>query len=137
MIGELDRLLHPTDAPTPGGMTVAVVAMQPERTLRRARQAMAMAESAALLREHTPDEATVLEALTAWLAHHLDAPLAPEWVAILASDGRDWFWWSAEVSGPTEITLTLQLEGFPVSGFSALRALLIGCGAAEVTQNRR
>ena len=115
MNDELIRLRAPDCSQPPWGMTVAVTAPAPAATLAATRAAM-------------------IRALTgAPLGHDL----APERAAILSGDRRDWMWWSAAIVGSDQIDLVLALEGFPASGFDALRDLLIACGATAVAQTRR
>lgn len=115
MTDELARLRAPDDAPPPWGMTVSVTTPTPAATLAAARAAM-------------------IRALTGQPLGH---DLAPEREATLSSDLRDWMWWSAVIVGPDQLDLVIALEGFPVSGFDALRDLLTACGATAVEQTRR
>ncbi len=115
MIDELARLRTPDDAPPSWGMTVAVTTPTPAATLAAARAAM-------------------IHALT---GQPLGLNLPPAREDTLSSDLRDWMWWSAAVVGPDQLDLVIALEGFPVSGFDALRDLLTACGATGVAQTRR
>lgn len=90
-------------------MTIEVIAADPAGTLARAR--------AAMIRACRGEPLGVV--LTEGSPTTLSVP-------------RDWMWWSAVLTGPDRFVLTVALEGFPVSGYDALRGLLMACGASEV-----
>jgi len=49
-------------------------------------------------------------------------------------EGRDWFWWSAQVKNENTLFVYILVTGFPISGFDSLRWLLRSCGASQVEQ---
>ncbi|OAN61349.1 hypothetical protein A8B79_07775 [Balneola sp. EhC07] len=49
-------------------------------------------------------------------------------------EGRDWFWWSAQVADENTLYVYILVVGFPISGFDSLRWLLKCCGASVVEQ---
>lgn len=49
----------------------------------------------------------------------------------------DWAIWSVEAEQPAVTCLTLEVFGFPVSGFSSLRRFFTALGATSVEQRGR
>jgi len=50
--------------------------------------------------------------------------------------GRDWQYWDAKVMSTDQLDIYIKVTGIPISGFDALRWLLLCCGATEVEQGK-
>lgn len=113
--------------------------------LRRTSEALAMILSFQLVFDHTwsdefIDTTECFEPLEQWFKKHAHTPIEDEYYFLNSenltyfNEGRDWFWWSAEVKNKDMLIVYIKLQGFPVSGFDDLRRLLQTCGASYAEQ---
>lgn len=105
----------------------------------RAREVLAMILTAARL-DRLPREEweldlvpTVTSLMVRWFDANVSSGANSEHISSMGGE-RDWRWRHSRVDTPDHLVVYIEISAFPVSGFDALRSLLVGCGATAVTQ---